>query len=296
METTTTTTAEAIHDWSAQLRHLIALDSESKDGGYAVFIRLWNGAAVRHAVDGGTNYLFDLQQQQQQLLVKSKESSVELLADPHLLTGDMDSVRAEVLTNYKQNPITEVVETPDQDETDFTKAIQVLAKRLQAATTTSSPTKVSTIIVFYTGSTARLDHGLSIFSTLYRFGEDIDQGRLPRLVLVDLGSSISFPPHKSKRFGFYLSFFFLKLFLVLQGKHRIPTVPSARWCSLVPLNGPVRLVTTGFRWNLTAEDQLEFGRFISTSQEFDGRSAVATVEVLTERQPAGGLLFSVDFS
>lgn len=83
---------------------------------------------------------------------------------------------------------------------------------------------------------------------------------------------------------------------MLQGKHSIPTVPSARWCSLVPLNGPVRLVTTGFRWNLTAEDQLEFGRFISTSQEFDGRSAVATVEVLTERQPAGGLLFSVDFS
>ena len=258
METTTTTTAEAIHDWSAQLRHLIALDSgkdfvcfemlrkfsdsflistESKDGGYAVvllnhcfdspalrfqensaaslelpkirqFIRLWNGAAVRHAVDGGTNYLFDLQQQQQQqLLVKSKESSVELLADPHLLTGDMDSVRAEVLNNYKQNPITEVVETPDQDDTDFTKAIQVLAKRLQAATTTSSPTKVSTIIVFYTGSTARLDHGLSIFSTLYRFGEDIDQGRLPRLVLVDLGSSISFLLTKVSVLGSILFYF-----------------------------------------------------------------------------------------
>ena len=258
METTTTTTAEAIHDWSAQLRHLIALDSgkdfvcfemlrkfsdsflistESKDGGYAVvllnhcfdspalrfqenstaslelpkirqFIRLWNRAAVRHAVDGGTNYLFDLQQQQQQLL-NSKESSGELLADPHLLTGDMDSVRAEVLNNYKQNPITEVIETPDQDETDFTKAIQVLARRLQAATTTASyPTKVSTIIVFYTGSTARLDHGLSIFSTLYRFGEDIDQGRLPRLVLVDLGSSISFLLTKVSGLGSIFPSFF----------------------------------------------------------------------------------------
>ncbi len=175
------------------------------------FIRLWNGATVRHAVDGGTNYLFDLQQQQQQLAKSSKESSGELLTDPHLLTGDMDSVRAEVLTNYKQNSITEVIETPDQDETDFTKAIQVLARRLSTTTTTtttaSSPTKVSTIIVFYTGSTSRLDHGLSIFSTLYRFGEDIDQGRLPRLVLVDLGSSISFLLTKVSVLGSILFYF-----------------------------------------------------------------------------------------
>lgn len=61
----------------------------------------------------------------------------------------------------------------------------------------------------------------------------------------------------------------------------------------MPLNGPVRLNTTGFRWNLDgAQHQLEFGSFISTSQEFDGTSEVATVEVLTE----GALLFSVDFS
>ena len=78
--------------------------------------------------------------------------------------------------------------------------------------------------------------------------------------------------------------------MLLQGKHQIPAVKSAKWCSLIPLNGPVtNISTSGFRWNLN-KDTLEFGKFISTSQEFDGKSDVATVEIADNKQ----LLFSVD--
>lgn len=162
------------------------------------FIRLWNGASVRHAVDGGSNDLFDLQQ----LAGGSEEGQQQQqrLKDPDLLTGDLDSVRTEVLQHFRQDSQgTEVIETPDQDATDFTKAIQVLAKHISA-----KQAKVSKILVFHTSS-GRLDHCLAIYSTLYRFGKDIDSGRLPPLVLVDLASSISCLLTKVSCFNPFLS-------------------------------------------------------------------------------------------
>lgn len=69
----------------------------------------------------------------------------------------------------------------------------------------------------------------------------------------------------------------------------IPTNKHSKWCSLVPLAGPVKLSTTGFRWNLS-EDSLEFGKFISTSNEFDGHSELVTVNIFDRP-----ILFSFDY-
>ena len=76
---------------------------------------------------------------------------------------------------------------------------------------------------------------------------------------------------------------------MIQGKHHIPVIKTARWCSLVPLNGPVTLTTIGFRWNLN-KDTLEMGKFISTSQEFDKESETAIVEIVDNT-----IMFSFDY-
>lgn len=77
--------------------------------------------------------------------------------------------------------------------------------------------------------------------------------------------------------------------LFSKGKHIIPIYPMAKWCSLVPLNGPVTLSTTGFRWNLT-NDVLEFGKFISTSNQFSKDAHNVTVTCFNKP-----ILFSFDF-
>lgn len=50
---------------------------------------------------------------------------------PHLVTGDMDSISKHVLQYYMTtNQTTQVLHTPDQIETDYTKAIRELQQFL----------------------------------------------------------------------------------------------------------------------------------------------------------------------
>lgn len=52
---------------------------------------------------------------------------LENIKPPHLVTGDMDSISKHVLQYYvATNKITQVLHTPDQDETDYTKSLKEL--------------------------------------------------------------------------------------------------------------------------------------------------------------------------
>lgn len=42
---------------------------------------------------------------------------------PHLVTGDFDSISHETLQTFKRNQEIKVINTPDQNATDFTKAL-----------------------------------------------------------------------------------------------------------------------------------------------------------------------------
>ena len=78
---------------------------------------MWEKARFRLLVDGGANQVAD-------------SLGTDLL--PDLITGDLDSIRPEVRRAYADRGVP-VVETPDQDRTDFTKALLQLAERnLQA--------------------------------------------------------------------------------------------------------------------------------------------------------------------
>jgi len=79
---------------------------------------IWNSSKVRVAVDGGANLCFD----------GSVGSTDGLLEPPHIVSGDFDSIRSNVLSHYKSLEGVKVMETADQNHTDFTKALMLLAE------------------------------------------------------------------------------------------------------------------------------------------------------------------------
>lgn len=55
------------------------------------------------------------------------KSEFEHVAEPDLITGDMDSLPADILDQFREST-THIVFTPDQDETDYVKALREMRK------------------------------------------------------------------------------------------------------------------------------------------------------------------------
>lgn len=77
-------------------------------------------------VDGGGNHIYSLIQQR-------KDQDVENFTIPNVISGDFDSVKANVLEFYRKND-TILVHTPDQNKTDFFKALEVLVSTTKVRT------------------------------------------------------------------------------------------------------------------------------------------------------------------
>ncbi|CAG2171566.1 unnamed protein product [Oppiella nova] len=75
----------------------------------ATFDKIWRKAERRVAVDGGSKYLRCPQEH----------------PFPDILNGDFDSVQTERLEYFRRNG-TKIMETPDQDYTDFQKAVKIV--------------------------------------------------------------------------------------------------------------------------------------------------------------------------
>ena len=69
-------------------------------------------ASFRICVDGGTNQLYEL----------SLNNLASGLSPPHLITGDFDSIQEPVKEYYVKKG-SKVIQTLDQNYTDFTKAL-----------------------------------------------------------------------------------------------------------------------------------------------------------------------------
>jgi thiamine pyrophosphokinase len=63
-------------------------------------------------VDGGTNRWFHF--------LQGADCAV-----PELITGDMDSIQQNILSYFKREG-SQIIPTPDQNETDFTKALRCI--------------------------------------------------------------------------------------------------------------------------------------------------------------------------
>ncbi|RVE43845.1 hypothetical protein evm_011513 [Chilo suppressalis] len=205
---------------------------------------LWNNASVRVTVDGGTlrwnTFLKELPE--------NDRSSMKL---PDLITGDFDSISQEILKIYEAKSC-KVIHTPDQNHTDFTKALMELNKWCKS-------------------NSFEIDHAIAISQSSGRL--DQIMGNIQTLFLVKDKALLD-----SKTKAYIVSDDAVS-WLLQPGDHII-TVPKQIgvrkkvWCSMVPIGETCsQITTTGLKWNLDNQP-LKFGDIVSTSNTFDGSENV----------------------
>ncbi|XP_063991301.1 thiamin pyrophosphokinase 1 isoform X2 [Diachasmimorpha longicaudata] len=209
---------------------------------------VWKEAKIKITVDGGTDrwveYLGPLGEE----ILKGKHP--ELF--PTLITGDFDSVLPETLGKFRSLGVS-VVNTPDQNYTDFSKAlVQLAAKRK------NDNIFVNSIYVFLDNG-GRFDQIIANINTLYKSHELMGDQHIDRLILVSNNSLT---------------------WLLRAGRHRIkiPAVLQGNnsWAGLIPFGCTANVSTTGLKWNLTiaGNQPLAFAGMVSTSNTYDGSAEV----------------------
>ncbi|XP_015840762.1 thiamin pyrophosphokinase 1 isoform X1 [Tribolium castaneum] len=205
-------------------------------------LNLWKQAKVRITVDGGTGRWLSW--------LKSHHLDYEGVSPPDLITGDMDSLSKEILDFFAKNQVTKVVKTPDQNHTDFTKALielnnTCIAQNLQLES------------VFVIADTCgRFDQIIANINTLCKAPKIVKKLKVYQVA----SNSITW--------------------LLQDGEHTIHIPQELRksneWCALIPIKSPTYATTTGLKWNLN-QSKLEFGGMVSTSNTYDGVSPTVTV-------------------
>ncbi|KEY71802.1 hypothetical protein S7711_06554 [Stachybotrys chartarum IBT 7711] len=186
--------------------------------------RLWKNSTVRVAADGGANRLHELSS------FRGKYSNLQAII------GDLDSLEPSVKDFYLSQPKpTEIIHEPDQQSTDFAKAVTWIRKA-----------QPSMPIVALGGLGGRVDQGLSQLHHLYLFQTSHQD---PALYLLS-GSSLTF--------------------LLNKGRHHIHVREEGvadvfgKHAGVVPLKGRSRITMKGFEWDV--EDwETEIGGQLSTS-------------------------------
>lgn len=115
---------------------------------------LWSDAAVIVVADGAANYLYDS--------ALSEEHRRSRL--PHFITGDLDSIRPEVLEYYAQAGV-ETAPRPSQDAHDFSKSLVLAEEQLQLRG--KGETGRSEEIYVFCSAGGRFDHVAALVATLY---------------------------------------------------------------------------------------------------------------------------------
>ncbi|KAK2166943.1 hypothetical protein LSH36_33g04044 [Paralvinella palmiformis] len=192
-------------------------------GDEKMFTILWKKACLKAVVDGGINELYNCP---------------DLVTDqfiPDFISGDFDSAKPEVLEYYRKKDV-ELIPTPDQNETDFTKALRIVCDKLNR-----TQVQVACICT-HVSFDGRFDHVLANINTLY---EAYTMTDLPLYLIC--GQLVSF--------------------LIQKGRCLVQTGSQQRdrWCCLVPIGEPCHCVTTtGLKYNLDHQC-LQFGKLISSS-------------------------------
>lgn len=205
------------------------------DGSFKHFERykyIWDAANLKVAVDGSANTL----------------ARKKIIHTADVVCGDFDSVEDKLIQQlrnptretrsiipslYQSGPLPrlpQVIETFDQKETDFTKAIRVAMDMIP---------KLQFFFGLYQSNGTRIDQLFGLINTLHLIKKNI--------ILVNIKSNtISW--------------------LLVPGTHVILKPKGRELCSLVPFTGPTQVKTRGLEYNIGASyPPIQFGGIISTS-------------------------------
>ncbi|KAK4237701.1 thiamine pyrophosphokinase [Achaetomium macrosporum] len=239
---------------------LIMLNQPLHDHHLGVIRRLWDNASVRVAADGGANCLY----------LAAGQHGDASFDDLCLIIGDLDSLTPEARAYYESRDSTqktEVILDPDQESTDFGKAVAYVRQHYRhtaAAEEDSHDATRPLDIVAVGGLGGRVDQGLSQLHHLYLFQSDprYTEGRM----YLFSGESLTF--------------------LLKPGTHRIwvrdgpgpsPGDVFGKYVGILPVGRPSRITTRGLEWDVT-DWETSFGGRVSTSNHLLPETEVVEVE------------------
>jgi thiamine pyrophosphokinase len=215
---------------------LIVLNAPIAKPPSPLFRKLWRLSQYTVCADGGANRLYDAAAAAPPPSSQQRDDYV-----PHLITGDLDSLRQRVRSYYEEQNVS-VIRVDDQDTNDLEKAVKAVQRHFR-----DEPVR----IVVYGAFGGRFDQEMASLQALHKY-ENV-------WLYSDQTMAVLLPANCANRIE-------LALPSPASDESHVGEGPT---CGLIPLGGPADCVTTtGLRWNLDGQPTA-FGGLVSTSNRIE---------------------------